>query len=196
MARDPDVDEPVSLATNVAAISFLGRSVDSPRRVLGGGLLYTAGRVVAYVALGFVFVMGLLSMPETSRFLQRYMNRILGPVLIVVGVFLLEVFRLNVPGPGKASEKLGQRLASKGMWGAVPLGALFALSFCPVSAALFFGSLVPLALKFDSPLLYPSLYGAGTALPVVVFAFLVSFGARFVGTAFNRLARWSGGRAG
>jgi cytochrome c biogenesis protein CcdA len=185
---------PCPLATNVAAISYLGRSVDSPRRVLGGGLLYTAGRTAAYVALGFLFVMGLLSMPETSRFLQRHMNRILGPVLIVVGVVLLEVIRLSVPGPGKVSERLGKRLASKGMWGAAPLGALFALSFCPVSAALFFGSLVPLAVRFDSPVVYPGLYGAGTALPVVVFAILVSFGARFVGKAFDRMAlveRWA-----
>ena len=185
---------PCPLATNVAAISYLGRRVDSPRHVLGGGLLYTAGRTAAYVALGSLFVMGLLSMPETSRFLQRHMNRILGPVLIVVGVFLLEVFRLSLPGLGRTGERLRQRLESKGMWGAVPLGALFAVSFCPVSAALFFGSLVPLSLRLDSPVLYPSVYGIGTALPVVVFAILIAFGARFVASAFNRLTvveRWA-----
>lgn len=185
---------PCPLATNVAAISYLGRRVDSPRHVLGGGLLYTVGRTVAYVALGYVCVMGLLSMPEVSRFLQRHMNRILGPVLIVAGVFLLEVIRPVLPGLGEWGEKLRERLQSKGVWGAAPLGALFALSFCPVSAALFFGSLVPLAVRFDSPVLFPSLYGAGTALPVVAFAALVAFGARFVAKAFDRLAiveRWA-----
>lgn len=185
---------PCPLATNVAAISYLGRRVDSPRHVLGGGLLYTVGRTVAYVALGFVCVMGLLSMPEVSRFLQRHMNRILGPVLIVAGVFLLEVIRPVLPGLGRRGEKLRERLQSKGVWGAAPLGALFALSFCPVSAALFFGSLVPLAVRFDSPVLFPTLYGAGTALPVVGFAVLVAFGARFVARAFDRLAvveRWA-----
>jgi len=185
---------PCPLATNVAAISYLGRRVDSPRHVLGGGLLYTVGRTVAYVALGFVCVMGLLSMPEVSRFLQRHMNRILGPVLIVAGVFLLEVIRPVLPGLGKRGEKLRERLQSKGVWGAAPLGALFALSFCPVSAALFFGSLVPLAVRFDSPVLFPTLYGAGTAMPVVGFAVLVAFGARFVAKAFDRLAvveRWA-----
>lgn len=185
---------PCPLATNVAAISYLGRRVDSPRHVLVGGLLYTVGRTVAYVALGFVCVMGLLSMPEVSRFLQRHMNRILGPVLIVAGVFLLEVIRPVLPGLGRRGEKLRERLQSKGVWGAAPLGALFALSFCPVSAALFFGSLVPLAVRFDSPVLFPTLYGAGTALPVVGFAVLVAFGARFVARAFDRLAvveRWA-----
>jgi cytochrome c biogenesis protein CcdA len=182
------------MATNVAAISFIGRRVDSPRHVLGGGLLYTAGRTVAYVALGFVFVMGLLSMPETSQFLQRHMNRILGPVLIVAGILLLEVIRPVLPGLGKKGEQLRQHFEEKGVWGALPLGALFALSFCPVSAALFFGSLVPLAVRFDSPVLLPSLYGAGTALPVVAFAILIAFGARVVAKAFDRLAvveRWA-----
>ena len=185
---------PCPLATNVAAISFLGRRVDSPRHVLGGGLLYTAGRTVAYVGLGFVFVMGLLSMPETSQFLQRHMNRILGPVLVVTGVLLLEWIRPVLPGFGRRGEQLRQRLEAKGIWGALPLGALFALSFCPVSAALFFGSLVPLAVRFDSPVVFPTLYGAGTALPVVAFAILIAFGARFVAKAFNRLTaaeRWA-----
>jgi cytochrome c biogenesis protein CcdA len=185
---------PCPLATNVAAISYLGRRVGSPRHLLAGGLLYTVGRTVAYVGLGFVCVLGLLSMPEVSQFLQRHMNRILGPVLVVAGIFLLELLRPVLPGPGRRSERLRERLQAGGMWGAAPLGALFALSFCPVSAALFFGSLVPLAVRFHSPALYPGLYGVGTALPVVVFAFLVAFGAGFVGKAFNRLAvfeRWA-----
>jgi len=185
---------PCPLATNVAAISYLGRRVDSPRHVLGGGLLYTAGRSAAYVALGSLFVVGLLSMPETSRFLQRHMNRILGPLLIVTGMFLLEILRPSLPGYGRAGERLRERLGSVGMWGAVPLGMLFALSFCPVSAALFFGSLVPLALRSESPLLFPALYGIGTALPVVGFAVLIAFGARFIGVFFNSLTiveRWA-----
>lgn len=185
---------PCPLATNVAAISYLARRVDSPRHVIGGGLLYTLGRTVAYVALGGVLVMGLLSMPDLSRFLQRHMNRILGPVLIIAGALLLEVIRPVLPGSGRWGERLRQHLTTRGVWGAVPLGALFALSFCPVSAALFFGSLVPLAIRFDSPVLYPSLYGAGTALPVVGFAILIAFGARFMAKAFNGLViveRWA-----
>jgi cytochrome c-type biogenesis protein len=185
---------PCPLATNVAAISFIGRRIDSPRHILGGGLLYTAGRTISYVTLGLVFVMGLLSMPETSQFLQRHINRILGPVLIVTGALLLEVVRPVLPGLGRQGEQLRQRMEAKGLWGALPLGALFALSFCPISAALFFGSLVPLAVRFDSPVLFPGLFGVGTALPVVAFAVLIAFGARFVAKAFNRLVvveRWA-----
>jgi cytochrome c biogenesis protein CcdA len=180
---------PCPLSTNITAISYLGRRVDNPRYVLGGGLLYAVGRTVVYVALAALFVMGMLSIPKVSRFLQQYMNQILGPVLVVTGVILLEWVRLTLPGRGRGGENLRRRLESSGLWGAAPLGALFALSFCPASAALFFGSLVPLALRFDSPVLYPAVYGAGTALPVVAFAFVIAFGARFVGKAFNRLAQ-------
>jgi cytochrome c-type biogenesis protein len=117
-----------------------------------------------------------------------------GPLLIVVGLFLLGVLRLKLPGQGRGGEKLQERLGARGMWGAVPLGALFALSFCPVSAALFFGSLLPLALEAESPVLLPSLYGLGTALPVIAFAVLVALGARGLGVAFQRVTqveRWA-----
>jgi cytochrome c biogenesis protein CcdA len=180
---------PCPLATNITAISYLGRRVDNPRYALGGGLLYAIGRSAVYVALAALFVMGLLSVPRVSRFLQQYMNQILGPVLVVTGAILLEWLRPTLPGRGRGTEKLRRRLESSGLWGAAPLGALFAISFCPASAALFFGSLVPLALRFDSPVLYPAVYGAGTSVPVVAFAFVIAFGARFVGKAFDRLTQ-------
>jgi len=161
--------------------------------VLGGGLLYALGRAVAYVALGALLLAGLMSAPGVSIFLQRHMNRIVGPLLILVGLFLLEVIRVRLPAWGRMGERLQERLSSHGMWGAAPLGALFALSFCPVSAALFFGSLLPLALQTESPVLIPTAYGVGTALPVVLFAVLIALGARGLGLAFKRVTgieRW------
>jgi cytochrome c biogenesis protein CcdA len=185
---------PCPLATNVAAVSYLGRRVDRPRQVLAGGLLYTAGRTVAYVALGVLLVVGLFSVPRASRFLQQHMNQLLGPVLIATGLLLVGLFRLPGAGLGRAGERAQNRLEALGLWGAAPLGALFALSFCPLSATIFFGSLVPLALERESPVLLPTLYGVGTALPVVGFAILIAFGARWVGRAFNRMTqveRWA-----
>lgn len=185
---------PCPLATNIAAVSFLGRRVDSPLMVLGGGLLYALGRTAAYVALGTLLLAGLMSAPGLSSFLQRHMSRLVGPLLILVGLFLLEALSLRLPARTASGGRLRDRLASRGMWGAAPLGALFALSFCPVSAALFFGSLVPLALQAQSPVLIPTTYGAGTALPVVLFAVSIALGARGLGLALKRLAlieRWS-----
>jgi len=185
---------PCPLATNIAAVSFLGRRVDNPGIVFGGGLLYAIGRAGAYVAIGALLLTGLLSAPGVSSFLQRHMNRVIGPILILVGLFLLEVLSPRLPALTRAGEGLREKLKSRGMWGAAPLGILFALSFCPVSAALFFGSLIPLALRVESPLVIPAAYGIGTALPVILFAVLIALGARGLGLAFKRLTsieRWA-----
>lgn len=179
---------PCPLATNVAAISYVGRRVASPRRVLLAGLLYTLGRAVTYAALGLLIVLSLLSAPQTSHLLQKYMIKLLGPLLILVGMVLLDLVRFRTPGAG-VSDGLRARSERMGEWGAGLLGMVFALSFCPVSAALFFGSLLPLAVQSRSPVLFPSLYGIGTALPVVVFAVVIAAGLGSVGRLFDRVAR-------
>ena len=184
---------PCPLATNIAAISFIGRQVGSPRRVFLSGFLYALGRTVAYLALGMLLVRSVLSVPELSLFLQRYMNKFLGPLLIVVAMFLLELVSFSLPGTS-VSESMQKRLDALGTWSALPLGMLFALTFCPVSAALYFGSLIPLSVKVQSSVLLPGVYGVGTALPALVFAVLVAVSARSVGKAFNALSkieRWA-----
>ncbi|MFH1699668.1 MAG: aromatic aminobenezylarsenical efflux permease ArsG family transporter [Candidatus Zixiibacteriota bacterium] len=177
---------PCPLATNIAAISYIGKRVDRPGMVLLSGLMYTVGRMVTYIVLGVMVVMSVLSIPEIAMFLQQNMNKALGPILIVVGVLLLGIFNLKLPGFG-VSEKLTTRIERRGIWGAGALGLLFSLSFCPISAALFFGSLIPLAIDHQSSIVMPTVYGIGTALPVVVFAVLIALGARYVGSLFNKI---------
>jgi cytochrome c-type biogenesis protein len=178
---------PCPLATNIAAISYIGKQADRPRTVLLTGTMYTLGRALTYVVLGALLVASLLSVPGLSNFLQHYMNKLLGPILILVGMFLLDLLRLPALR-GSGTSHLGERLARSGAWGAGLLGMLFALSFCPTSAALFFGSLIPLSIKWQSSVVLPSLYGAGTALPVFAFAVLIAVGAKSLGGAFQRLA--------
>jgi cytochrome c-type biogenesis protein len=183
---------PCPLATNIVAVSFIGREVGSPGRAFLSGLLYTVGRVLTYIGLGAIVVAGLISIPAVANFLQDYMDKILGPLLVLTGLLLLGSFGLRLPGMagGDGTRRLAER---GGLWGAVPLGILFALSLCPVSAALFFGSLIPLALQHKSYLLMPSLYGLGTGLPVIVFGFVIAYGAGSVGKLFHRVAtieRW------
>jgi cytochrome c-type biogenesis protein len=178
---------PCPLATNIVAISYIGKQADRPRTVLLTGTMYTLGRALTYVILGALLTVSLLSVPALSNFLQRHMNRILGPVLILVGMFLLDLLLLPaLVGPG--TSRLSERLGRSGAWGAALLGMLFALSFCPTSAALFFGSLIPLSTKSESAVALPLLYGLGTALPVFVFAALVAAGAKSVASVFQKLS--------
>lgn len=184
---------PCPLATNIAAISFVGRRVGRPRLVLLAGFLYTLGRSLTYVVLGALLVSSILSAPQMSHALQEYMNKIIGPILILVGMFLLEMLSINLSGSG-IGESMQRRIETWGVWGAGVLGIFFALSFCPVSAALFFGSLVPMAVMRGSGVLLPSLYGVGTGLPVLLFALLIALGTGSVGRMFNRLSqieRWA-----
>jgi len=177
---------PCPMATNIAAISYIGKRVEVPKKVLLSGLLYTMGRVLTYFVLGFLIVVSMMSVPDIANFLQDYINIILGPILVIVGLFLMGVFRFSFSGTG-ISEKMQSRVNRFGIWGAGLLGILFALSFCPVSAALFFGSLIPIAVQHESTILIPSVYGIGTSLPVFVFAILIAMGTKFVGTLFTKL---------
>ncbi len=178
---------PCPLATNIAALSYIGREATRPGRVALAGAGYTLGRMLAYAALAALIVASLLSAPGVSYALQKYMNKILGPLLIVTGLVLVGLLQLkfNVG----VSEKLQRRLAASGVVGALLLGVVFALAFCPVSAALFFGSLLPLSVKAGSRFALPLVYGLGTGLPVLVFGVLMAWGVERVGTAFNWMAR-------
>jgi len=180
---------PCPMATNVAAISYLGKRLASPRQVLLGGVLYTVGRTVAYVGLAVLILAGLQSIPRVSTFLQEYMNKALGPILIVVGLFLLELIKFGGGGSG-VGERLGKKVEGWGLAGALALGVIFALSFCPISAALFFGSLISLAVKYDSRVLLPGVFGVGTALPVFAFAVIIGLGVGSLGAAFHKLQKF------
>jgi cytochrome c biogenesis protein CcdA len=184
---------PCPLAANIAAVSYVGRHVGSPRRLLFAGALYTAGRALAYLVLGAAAVWSLMSVVSASSFFQGTFSRLIGPMLIVVGLFLLGLFSFSIRGV-RVSDAMRERIDRAGIWGAFPLGAVLALAFCPVSAALFFGTLIPLATENRSPVLLPAVYGIGTGLPVVIFAVLIALGVGWMGSALDRVQafeRWA-----
>ncbi|MBI5836785.1 MAG: sulfite exporter TauE/SafE family protein [Candidatus Eisenbacteria bacterium] len=180
---------PCPLASNVAAVSYISKHAGSSRRVWMAGALYCLGRALTYLAVGSVVVASVLSLPSVSMFLQREMNRILGPLLVLIGLLTLGWLRLpGITMPGTRAWQ--ERAARSGPLGAGLLGILFALSFCPVSAGLFFGSLLPLTAASDSPVLLPLVYGVGTGLPVAVLALLIAGGARALSRGFNAITRF------
>lgn len=179
---------PCPLATNIAAISFVSRDLESSRRVLLGGFLYSAGRMIVYIAIAVLAVASLLSLPETSFYLERYMHKIIGPLLIVVGIILLNVLPISF-STSFMSNSVQAKAGKWGMWGSGLLGIVFALTFCPLSAALFFGSLIPLAIDAKSSVIMPLVYGLGTALPVVGFAIVIAFGLKSISRIFDKLTQ-------
>ncbi len=167
---------PCPLATNLAAVTFIGKRAVSPRLVLFSGLAYTLGRVAFYTGLSLLLVYGLLSAPLVSLYLQKYLIMALGPVLILTGMFLVELIQFPGAGSGAGwTARLAGRLGT-GMVSSFGLGFVFAAAFCPVSGAIFFGSLIPLALRTASPLFPPVFYGVGTGLPVLGLALAVALG--------------------
>lgn len=175
---------PCPLATNIAAVSFLSKKVNHPRLVLQSSIAYAIGRMLTYAVLGIAIITSLASVPAIANFLQKYMNKILGPALLMAGLFLLDLIKLNIPNFSISQDKQTV-LAESGVKGSFVLGVIFALSFCPIAAALFFGSLIPLALKSPYGIALPFFYGVGTGIPVVIFALGIAMGV----TSFSKWFR-------
>lgn len=200
---------PCPLATNIAAISYIGRKVDSPRKVVAAGVLYTLGRCLLYLCLATLLAATAWSIPAVSVFLQKYVHVALGPIFLILGMFLVGLVTVTSGGT-MMSEGMRKRVDSMGIWGAFVLGVLFALSFCPTSAAWFFGLLalvfgaeaeavtamvtkvgitLPEAVLPGSTVVLPLIYGVGTALPVLLVAFLLAYSAKSVGRTYNVLSK-------
>ncbi len=144
--------------------------------------------MLVYIVIAVLAVASLLSLPEVSFFLETNMHKIIGPVLIIVGIILLELLPISF-STSILSNSVQDRAGKWGIWGSGLLGVVFALTFCPLSAALFFGSLIPLAVDGKSAVLMPSVYGIGTALPVFGFAIIMAFGIKSLGKFFEKLTQ-------
>jgi len=180
---------PCPMATNIAAIAYVSRRVTERRYAVLTGTLYTLGRMLSYSILGILIIVAGIEIPGAASFLQDFGERILGPLLIVVGLLMLNIGRLSFGlGRGKLAS-IGEKVADWGLIGGFLLGALFALAFCPYSAVLFFGVLIPLALKSSGGVALPAVFAIGTGLPVLVFGTLISVGVAKVSTWFNAVTR-------
>lgn len=180
---------PCPLATNIAAISFISKNIECPYKTVLAGLLYVLGRIFAYIVLGFIVIGGLLAVPSVANFLQHSINKFIGPILIFVGLLLLNVIKLNFSF-GVNHDKFKEFAQTSSFLGAFLLGVIFALSFCPVSAALFFGSLTSIAVEYHSRLMIPAMYGVGTGLPVVIFAIVIAFSVHKLGEIYNNIVKF------
>jgi len=174
---------PCPLSTNLAALAYIGRRSAVPRTVAYSGVLYTLGRTVSYTLLAALLMVVGIEASGIAGPLQDVGQYVLGPLLVLAGLIVLGVVPLRLPGGLGARVGIGEQLAERGPLGAFALGALFALAFCPYSATLFFGALLPLTLATAGGLALAPAFAIGTGLPVLVASLLLSAGV-------TQLARW------
>jgi cytochrome c-type biogenesis protein len=177
---------PCPLATNITATAFIAKTINSRKKVLLSGLLYTLGRMFSYTAIGAIIYFG-ASKFQIAKLFQGNGEKFIGFVLVILGLIMLDIIKLNFIKAGNWIDQLSDKFKTKGLLGAFLLGALFALAFCPYSGALFFGMLVPMTLK--SGLAMPVLFSVGTGLPVILFAFVIAFSMEKLGIYFKAITK-------
>ena len=178
---------PCPLATNITAIAYISKKIGNGKRTILTGIIYTLGRMVTYVLLASLIVYIGINVQAVSLFLQRYGEKILGPLFIFIGLVMLKVIKLPSLKSGDKINKIKEKLSEKGYLGAFLLGALFALAFCPFSAVLYFGMLIPLALKFSDGILIPSVFAFATGLPVIIFSFILVYSVSKLGNIMKKV---------
>jgi cytochrome c biogenesis protein CcdA len=178
---------PCPLATNITAIAYISKKIDSGKKTLLTGFVYTLGRMFTYVLFAALIVYIGVNVQAISLFLQKYGEKILGPLLIFMGLVMLNIIRLPSLKSKDKINKIKERLSERGYLGSFLLGVLFALAFCPFSAVLFFGMLIPLALKYSDAFLIPSIFSFATGIPVIIFAFILTFSVSKIGKVMNKI---------
>lgn len=176
---------PCPLATNISAIGFISRDIENRKKVFMKGLVYTLGRAISYTTLALVIYLGAGKM-NVSMLFQGWGEKLLGPLMILIGLFMLDIIRIKFPGLSGLTDKIGEK--SKGSyWSTLLLGMVFALAFCPYSGVLYFVMLIPITVASVSGLYLPVLFAIATALPVIVFAWLLAYAVGSVGKLYNHI---------
>ncbi len=177
---------PCPLATNITAIGFISKDIENKKRIFLNGVLYTLGRAVSYTGLGVILYFG-ASKFHVAKFFQMYGERILGPLLIIIGLIMLDLIKIKIPGLSKVSENMEKKSKSGSGWSALLLGIVFALAFCPYSGVLYFGMLIPISISSANGLFLPFIFAIATGLPVIIIAYLLAFSVSSIGSFYNKI---------
>jgi cytochrome c-type biogenesis protein len=176
---------PCPLATNITAIGFISKDLENRNRVFFNGLFYTLGRAITYTLIPLIIYFG-ADQFKFSGFFQRYGEKIIGPLLVLIGIFMLDIIRINFPGFGRLSEKMEKRKTWRYI-DAILLGIVFALAFCPYSGVLYFGMLVPLTISSASGLYLPVVFAIATGIPVIIIAWVLAYTVSGIGVVYNKI---------
>ena len=196
---------PCPLATNVTAVGYIARSCmegnvnksNAQRRILWSGILYTLGRTLAYTLLGALLIYIIRQGADTfglQQVISEWGELILGPALVIIGLFMLFGDRLHLPKlsltPSPSPKGEG---SYEGNMGSLLLGILFAMAFCPTSGLLYFGMLIPMSAEATAGYLLPLVFAIATALPVLVVAWVLAYSMQSLGKVMGKISifqRW------
>lgn len=179
---------PCPLATNITAIGFIGKDIENHHRIFINGLLYTLGRIITYTILGVILIPILregASMFSVQKVVSKYGEMLIAPLLIVIGVYMLDIIKLNLPKINFSGNNLKRK--TKGSWDALFLGILFSLAFCPTSGIFYFGMLMPMSAAETGGYLLPVVYAIATGLPVILVAWVLAYSVAGLGKLYNRI---------
>lgn len=180
---------PCPLATNITATAYIAKTITSKRKVLLSGLIYTAGRMFSYTALAAIIYFG-ASKFQVAKLFQGNGEKFIGPLMIIIGLIMLDVIKLNFLFRGNLTERLSDKFKDRGLLGSFMLGFVFAMAFCPYSGALFFAMLIPMTLVASQGLALPVVFSIGTGLPVIIFSFIIVFSMQKLGTYFRAIQKF------
>jgi cytochrome c-type biogenesis protein len=177
---------PCPLATNITAVAYIGKNIENKKLVFLNGIIYTFGRAISYVVLGLLLFWGANKF-HISFFFQSNGQKVLGFILLILGVLMLDIFKFRIPGSGNLVQLLQGKRHTLAWLSALLMGIVFALAFCPYSGVLYFGILIPMTISSASGLFLPFVFAIGTGLPVIIFAYLIAFTVSGVGNLYNKI---------
>jgi cytochrome c-type biogenesis protein len=177
---------PCPLATNITAIGFISKDIENRKKIFFNGLWYTLGRAISYTTLGVILYFG-ASKFHVARLFQANVEKILGPLLIIVGILMFDFVKIKFPGFGKLGDRMQNKERKNNWWSALLLGVIFALAFCPYSGVLYFGMLIPMTISSVSGLFLPFVFAIATGLPVIIVAYLLAFSISSIGGFYNKV---------
>jgi len=176
---------PCPMATNITAIAYISKKIDNSKHTLLVGTLYTLGRMFTYVILASAIVWFGLNVQIISLSLQKYSDKIIGPFFILLGLVMLNIIKIHLFKKSDKFNNFKEKIAQNGYFGSFMLGSVLALAFCPFSAVLFFGMLIPLALSTSDTILVPAVFAIATGLPVISFSFILVYSTNKIGATIN-----------
>ena len=181
---------PCPLATNISAIGFISKDINHKKKVFVNGLIYTLGRAITYTVIGIILIATLnqgASVYKIQKHIWTYGELFIGPFLIIMGLFMFDLIKLNFSFLGKWSSKVGQQSKTGSFWSTLMLGIVFALAFCPYSGFLYFGMLIPLSVSSTAGYSMPFVFAVATGLPVIIFAWILAFSISGLGSFYNKV---------